>query len=243
VKKELAIIGYGRFGRLAADLLKKEFRVFVTDIRRNFKPEAGIRKTSLSEAASKPTIIIAVPINRLPTLLTAIAPLVKPGTLVCDVCSVKELPVLWMKKLLPAYVLILGTHPLFGPDSATAGVAGKTIIVCPVRIRRQAADHIQRRLTQLGLVVRRMTPSHHDRLMASTLFLTQYIGRGLRPQYSSERGIETQSFQLLQRVIQLAGNDSMELFQDMYAYNRYAKTIPTQVMLRLKSISDSLTSE
>ncbi len=243
MKKEIAVIGYGRFGRLAAHILKKEFRVSVSDTKINFKPEAGIRKISLREAASKPTIILAVPINRLPGLLTSIAPMVKPGSLVCDVCSVKEQPAVWMKKLLPSHVLILGTHPLFGPDSAAAGVAGKAIALCPVRIPQSRVDHIRRRLTRLGLSTRSMTPRHHDRIMASTLFLAQYVGRGLRPVLSSEGGPETPSYQLLQRLVRTAENDSLELFRDMHAYNRYAKTIPKQVMRKLKRVSDSLASK
>ncbi len=41
-----------------------------------------------------------------------------PDVLVMDTCSVKTHPVGLMERMLPATISILGTHPMFGPDSA-----------------------------------------------------------------------------------------------------------------------------
>ena len=59
-----------------------------------------------------------------------LALLLKPGTLVLDVGSVKVEPVAIMKELLPETVGIVGTHPLFGPQSAQNGIHGLQIAIC-----------------------------------------------------------------------------------------------------------------
>ena len=46
-----------------------------------------------------------------------------------------------MERLLPATASILGTHPMFGPDSARGGVAGLPMILCPVRIAARELEN------------------------------------------------------------------------------------------------------
>ena len=47
-----------------------------------------------------------------------------------------------MSKILPEKVEIIGTHPLFGPQSGRAGIAGMRVAFCPVRTTR--AEQIKR---------------------------------------------------------------------------------------------------
>ena len=143
MSKEIALIGYGRFGRLAARYLSRDFRVRIADSRKGERVDRGAQRVSLEEAASKPIVILAVPISQLRAVLAEIAPSLQPGTLVIDVCSVKEQPVRWMRSLLPRSVSILGTHPLFGPDSAARGLKGHTIALCPVRITGKQLLHVK----------------------------------------------------------------------------------------------------
>ena len=149
----IALIGYGRFGRFAATHLCKDFRVSIADTRKGERVDRGAHRVSLDEAASKPIVILAVPINQLRAVLVEIAPSLQPRTLVIDVSSVKEQPVRWMKSLLPQNISILGTHPLFGPDSATHGLKGHTITLCPVRIPGKQFLHVTRYLRAHGLIV------------------------------------------------------------------------------------------
>ncbi|TLY27721.1 MAG: hypothetical protein E6K56_11120, partial [Ignavibacteria bacterium] len=75
MKKELAIIGYGRFGRLASRHLKKDFRVLVHDPELRIRTESGVSRVSIEEAARKKLIVLAVPINKLRTVLKSLSPL------------------------------------------------------------------------------------------------------------------------------------------------------------------------
>jgi prephenate dehydrogenase len=242
MKPSIAIIGYGRFGRLAGTHLKRYFRVFAADAKTNVRCDPGIRRISVKEAAQTKIVVIAVPIRVMPTVLRKITPFLKKGTLVCDVGSVKEKPVQWMKAILPKDVSILGTHPLFGPESARAGLSGMTIVLCPVRIPRARYNSISHAMTRGGLIVRKLTPIQHDKLMASTLFLTQFTGRLLdRLHLASSEGT-TRNFALLSQIVASSRKDSYELFQDMYTFNRFARRVPPRVLEAHRHIMRALAS-
>ena len=230
MKKEIAIIGYGRFGRCAAHHLKNKYSVFVSDVSPISNVERGVRAVPLTEAASKTVVILAVPINKLSSLLQAIAPHLTANALVCDVCSVKEQPVRWMKQILPKHVSILATHPLFGPDSAATTLRGRQIILSPVRISSAKLKRCTKALQSLQLSTHLMTPTEHDRLMASTLFLTQFVGRCLKNFPNQTAMVSTNNFRLLSEVVATSTKDSPELFRDMYRYNRFARAIPRKVL-------------
>ena len=242
MKKDVAIIGYGRFGRLAARYLKKHFRVYVADVKKITTNEKGMYIVTIDVAARKDFVILAVPINQLQSVLRSIAPHVKRGSLICDVCSVKELPVQWMKNILPKNVSILGTHPLFGPDSASKHIDGRTLILTPVRIPLRQLRNVKEHLSTAGIRVKQISASGHDKLMAETLFLTQFIGHGLLRFPLLRTSIATQNFELLHHIAVTTGNDSIELFKDMFQYNRFARSIPKRVAQKFLALSRSLNS-
>ena len=82
--------------------------------------------SSVSWKINREIVVVAVPVAVMPTVFKAIAPHLQPGALVVDVGSVKMLPAQWMTELLPDYVEIVATHPLFGPQSvARDGLPGE----------------------------------------------------------------------------------------------------------------------
>jgi prephenate dehydrogenase len=221
--REIGIVGYGRFGRLAASFLSRNHKVFIADRRPIRVKASSVRTVSLQEAAGKETVILAVPINKLPIVLKRIAPFLTEQALVCDVSSVKEEPARWMKLYLPTHVSILGTHPLFGPDSVSDSLNGRNIVLSPIRISRQKIETLTGKLNAFGLNVFRMSPRAHDKLMASTLLLTQFIGRGLVKYKLPATPLTTHNFDLLRQIVSTANNDTVELFKDMFQFNRFAK--------------------
>ncbi len=230
MKKEIAIVGYGRFGKLAAHHLKNHFQISIYDTDLKLELEQGIKRCMIYDLELKDGVVLAVPINKLPSVLKNISPYLKPRSLVVDVCSVKEQPIKWMKKYLPKQTSILGTHPLFGPESAGKNLKGKNIIFCPVRISKSKLKIISNLLSSLGLILTEMSPKEHDKLIASTLFLTQFIGRGLNLHKFKEELPRTENFKKLEQVICSSNNDGIELFLDIYRYNRYAKQIPAKII-------------
>lgn len=239
-RDEIVIIGYGAFGQLAARWLKKYFRVSITDERQIRHAPAGIRVLRRNEAPSGTIYLLAVPINRLRAVLRSISPHLKPGTLVIDVCSVKEQPVKWMRDILPPRVSILGTHPLFGPLSAGKSIRGHAIALCPVRMTRRKTERVSSFLRRGGLKVIRMTPRRHDRLMAATLFYTHFLGRGVLRSHLLITPLATAGYRSLARIALSVGLDSPELFRDMFRYNRFAHSIPRRVIRDFRAVQRQL---
>ena len=132
----IGIIGYGRFGQLAARYLSRDADVYVCG-RKQIAPDPdlpGVHPADLRQVCGQKIVIPAVPISSLQDMLAQMAPLLKADSLVADVCSVKTIPAQWMKVILPDSVSILATHPMFGPDSAARTLEGMKIALCRVRI-------------------------------------------------------------------------------------------------------------
>lgn len=137
MKKTMGIVDFGRFGRFSAASLRDHFDLifFEKEDRTKEAAQLAVRTGSLKEVARCSIVLLCVPISKIQYALIEISPQLPEGSLVVHTCSVKEYPVSLMKTLLPPHVEILGTHPLFGLDSASGGLKGKKIVLCPVRIR------------------------------------------------------------------------------------------------------------
>lgn len=218
----IGIIGLGRFGRLTAEYLSEHFTVVAYDIKKVPLPK-NVTRVSLKEAASQSVVVLAVPIRKMETTLQRIAPYINEGALICDVCSVKEKPVEWMKKYLPKNTMILGTHPMFGPDTVLNGLKGNSIVLCPVRIKTKFFGEIKRELKKMGLIIYDMLPVHHDRLMAETQALIHFIARGYR--WRKIQSPATRSYIQLSEIFKNLLSDSKELFEDIHIYNRFANSV------------------
>ena len=83
-------------------------------------PEAA----GFSETVSSDIVILSVPISEMERVCREMIPHIREGQLFVDTCSVKTKPLGLMEELFPENVQILGTHPLFGPDSGKDGIAG-----------------------------------------------------------------------------------------------------------------------
>ena len=133
----LGLIGVGAFGELCLRDLAGHFRITACDPRPDLAAVAPPATVSPQgrwpEAARQDIVLLAMPVRALAQVAADIAPLVRPGTLVIDVCSIKTRPMAILCDTLPDHVDIVGTHPLFGPQSGRDGIAGLRIAVCPGR--------------------------------------------------------------------------------------------------------------
>jgi prephenate dehydrogenase len=222
----IGLIGYGRFGRLTVQHLAPDFTV-VAHTRGEEKREdiarAGGTLVSLARACAQKIVILCVPISAMRATLQSVAPLLAPGTLVADVCSVKVLPVQWMTELLPDEVDILATHPMFGPDSAATSLKDHKIVLCPQRVDQARYLKIKTWLQGKGLIILETTADEHDRQIAVSLALTHFIGRSLSEFGATPLPIDTEGYKRLLHILGVVTNDTWQLFQDMNRYNPYAK--------------------
>jgi prephenate dehydrogenase len=118
-------------------------------------------------------------------------------------------------------VSLIGMHPLFGPDSDTGALRGQRVVVSPSRDGARWMGGIRALARSHGVRLHVMTPAAHDRLMAETLLLTQYIGRLLQGAGIPARAWSTPSYGHLRIIVRTALRDSEQLFVDMWRYNPY----------------------
>jgi prephenate dehydrogenase len=191
----IGIIGFGRFGKLMATHLSKDYGLIICDPYIDVKKiEPYGKAVSLEEVCAADSIILSIPISSLQELLRKIALYIKPGALIIDVCSVKEKPMEWMLEILPKETQILGTHPMFGPDSAKDSLDGKKIILCNERTPHDRYIKVKDYLSSKGIIIIEATPEKHDKEMATSLALTHFIGRGLSEYGAKPLEIDTEGY-------------------------------------------------
>lgn len=108
-------------------------------------------------------LLLSVPVTAMDSVLERVSPHLEEPTILCDVGSVKVMPV---KAMLDRYAgPVVGTHPLFGaviPEGFEPRVA-----VMPGRNRDQdAAGLVSALFTRCGYACFASTPEDHDRAMA-----------------------------------------------------------------------------
>jgi prephenate dehydrogenase len=243
MKQTMGIVGFGRFGRFAASHLRNYFdlSVFDRDDRLAEAQEIGVRIESLQKVAKSSIVLLCVPISQIRSVLMEIVPHLVENSLVVDTCSVKGYPVFQMETILPSHVEILGTHPLFGPDSAARGLQGKKIVLCPIRIRDLST--VKSFLNRLGLNVLISSPQNHDRLMASTQVIVQFLGRAFLEIGLTRQDMATPGYETLINILDVVQNDTWELFRDLQTFNRFAKEMREKLIDSLTTVNQRLDQE
>ncbi|MDR3451057.1 MAG: prephenate dehydrogenase [Alphaproteobacteria bacterium] len=223
-KESLGIIGTGAFGSLAARHLVPYFDLVLHDAHADsaeLAKSVGARVGTLKDAASCAIVMPAVPVQKFRDVLTAIAPLLRADALVIDVCSVKIKPMGAMLEILPAGVAVVGTHPLFGPQSGKNGIAGLNIAVCEGRGGRSSCV-AQFCAEKLGLRVTLVSPEEHDREAAYVQGLTHMLAKIIVALDLPEMRFPTRTYELMQQAVEMVRYDSEELFRAIERENPFS---------------------
>ncbi len=225
--QSMGVIGLGAFGQLLVQHLRPYFAITTYDSSpeaQKFASTKGVNLGSLEKCASARYVVLAVPVLQIGAVCRAIAPYLLPGATVLDVASVKLGPARDMRSALPDHVHIIGTHPLFGPQSALGGLSGLKIAICPVR--RAGLARTRRLLTflrdQLHLDAFLSDPASHDKDMAMVQGLTHLIAKVLDEMEPLPSRQTTLSFDYLVKAMQLVRGDSDELFRAIERENPYS---------------------
>ena len=235
--KQLAILGFGAFGRLAAAQLAERFTILVHDafVTDEAIKAAGYTPVAFDVAAQSDIILVAVPVQVMEAIIIRLGPLVRPGATVIDVASVKMLPSQWLAHYIPETTHIVATHPLFGPQStARGGLEGRQFVICPIRGDRHLK--VAALGEALGLRVRITTAEEHDREMAYVQALTHLIGRSLAQMDIPDEMLKTQTYQHLLDLTGLIGTDSFELFTAIQTMNPFAPEIVEDFVARAQAL-------
>ena len=133
----------------------------------------------MAEVKRSDIVLVSVTIEKTVEVIRQVAPLMRPGSLIMDVTSIKSEPVRAMKTFAPAGVEALGTHPMFGPTMPS--MRGQTIILTPVQEKTgRWLNEISSLFQSDGAHVEVLGSEEHDRIMAVVQALTHfaYIGIG-----------------------------------------------------------------
>ena len=135
---DIAILGYGRFGRALGQLLAEAGLPH-----RAYDPHTEIpadhRAASMREvAAGAAFVVVAVPVSRMRAALLELRPQLEAGQIVLDVGSVKVHPTLAFSEVLGEAIPWCGTHPLFGPLSLALAERPLRVVICPAAAHARA---------------------------------------------------------------------------------------------------------
>jgi arogenate dehydrogenase (NADP+), plant len=245
--RSIAVIGFGRFGRLWATMLRDDFDLVVFDSAAELQAEAaaqGFAAASLRAALAADVIFYCVPISAFEAALREHLPhfaaLDGSRTLV-DVLSVKVHPrAVFDRHLPPTYQAML-THPMFGPDSvAVGGLAGQPIVLDRYRMSEAAFATWKEYFASKGLAVVVMTADEHDRLAAESQGVTHFVGRTLERFGFAPTPIDTLGTKKLHEITAQVTHDTQQLFVDLQTRNPYTGAMRVRLSRAQDTVFDQL---
>ena len=179
--KALVVGGSGDMGRWCARMLRHAgFEVSISSRRdvRRLADSMGVGVAGPEDAGRFDVVVLSVPIDAVEGLSARIGPLMREGSLLMDLSSLKKGPVEAMLRHAPSGVEVIGAHPLFGPGPDA--LEGRTVVLVPTGRSGRWLPVIRDVLESAGAAVEMATPEEHDRKMAIVQGLTHflYIGWG-----------------------------------------------------------------
>lgn len=145
--------GMGRF--LAATLSAASFDVAVVGLESEETPEQLAARVDL--------LFLAVPISVTVEMAQRVGPHVRAGCCLADITSLKGAPLAAMLASTPDAVEVVGTHPMFGPSSASFD--RQKVVLCEGR-GTTWRSRLAELFAALGAEVVHATAEEHDRHMA-----------------------------------------------------------------------------
>lgn len=232
----VGVYGLGRFGSFWAELLSSRCEVRAWSRSASHPAPPGVTRVGQEELLSLPVVFLCTAISSMEEVLSGIRGKIRPGSLVMDTCSVKVHPVRLMEEALPPSVSILGTHPLFGPDSARGGVRGLPMILCPARIGEGMLSQWEDFFRSMGLAVLTMSPDRHDREAALTQGVAHYVGRVLSDFGVAPSEVSTLGYRKLLEIVEQTCNDPWQLFLDLQRYNPHTREMRERLKHSLERV-------
>ena len=234
----VGIIGFGRFGKVLANILQKGFSIKAYDPN-PIDAFPSVEFTDLESVLKEKVIFIAVPIRHFESVILEISPNLNDGTTIIDVCSVKKHPVDIMETNLPDNVGIIATHPMFGPDSFRSNNRLK-MVMSNTRDIYDQYNFWRRFFSDQGIHIIEMFPDQHDRMAAQTQGVTHFLGRMLKEYGIRKTSMDTQGFCDLLDLVDQTCNDTWELYTDLQLYNPFTEDMIDKLKLAMESLDNRL---
>ena len=164
-------------------------------------------------------VMICVSISAFEDTVKKIAPAIRQGQPVMDICSIKEYPVKVMHDNIKAG-LILGTHPVFGPGSK--GVKHKAYVLTPTNAAEQKyAEGFKKWLETQHAHVFIMSPENHDALMSMVLGLPHFLGLAAcetlieQPDFPESKKLAGTTYRMLFTLAEATALETPDLYANL----------------------------
>jgi len=218
-KLQFSVIGYGRFGKLWAEILSEHGNVFAFD-KNKTRQTKKIHFVDLEEALKKDVIFLCIPISQMETFLKKNKSKFSKYSTVIDTASVKELPLKWMDRNIPN-IPHIGLHPLFGPDSYRKNQIN-LIIISAAKKYPSLIKKWQKTLEDWHFFTRIISASAHDRSIVFSQGVTHFVGNIIKKMAITKIETPTLGYNMLRSVEKFCENDTHQLFRDILLYNQHS---------------------
>jgi prephenate dehydrogenase len=221
----IAILGAGKMGVwFAKFFLEEGYAVVVADRNKEklskLKNEIAVETADFVGAVQNADrVLICVSISAFEAVIKTIAPNIREGQAVMDICSIKDFPVKVMHKHIKTG-LVLGTHPVFGPGSK--GVKNKAFILTPTNAEeKEFAESFKKWLEMKKARVFVMPPKRHDELMSVVLGFPHFLGLVAcgtlleQADYPETKNVAGTTYRLLLTLAEVTALENPELFASL----------------------------
>lgn len=235
--KNIYIIGVGLIGgSMAIDIKKKNPKTVIHGIsRKESTLDMALslnlidKKASLEDLANADLVIVAIPVDSTVKLLPTILDYISDITLVIDAGSTKE-AICKSVENHPRRRNFLAMHPIAGteysgPSAAISGLfVGKTNIICEVeKTAFKLQEKALKLFSELGLRIRYMNPSAHDKHIAYVSHLSHIssfmLGKTVIDKEKNERDIFDLAGSGFASTVRLA-KSSPEMWTPIFKQNK-----------------------
>jgi len=194
----------------------------------------------LQKTCSQDVIIFAVPFSSLENAIKMTKLYIEENTLIIDVSSIKEKPLILLQRNFPKNPII-GTHPMFWPESWKGWISNLPIVTMNISAPTETYTSLQNFLSKkLKLRLIEKTAEEHDKEMAYVQWLSHFIGRALNHLNIKDSDIATSSYKHLLTLKNLLKNDSWALFETIENWNNYTAELRLKFMKELEEIENKL---
>ncbi|MEM2099596.1 MAG: prephenate dehydrogenase/arogenate dehydrogenase family protein [Candidatus Bathyarchaeia archaeon] len=222
---KIAVLGAGKMGTwFTKFFLEEGHSVVIADRNKEklskLKTELAVETADFADAVKgADSVLICVAISAFEDVVKLIAPSIRQGQIIMDICSVKVVPVKVMHKHIKQG-LILGTHPVFGPGSK--GIKNKAFVLTPTNPKEEKfAAELKKWLEQRKAHVFVMSPEKHDELMSAVLGLPHFLGLVAcdvlleREDYAETKKVAGTTYRLLFTLAEVTALENPELFTSL----------------------------
>lgn len=207
----VAIVGIGLIGSSLARVLKHN-RLAETIVVYDKNPEYGKKaveigiadenaESAVAAAAGADLVVLSTPVGAYGEISKEIMPVLKKGTIITDVGSVKKYAIAEIEKYIPADsgIVYVPGHPVAGTEKSgpEAGFLelfeGRWCILTPGKFATpEAVEKISEMWRAAKMKIDTMTPEHHDKVMAAVSHLPHLIAFSIVGTVADLEGYEQQ---------------------------------------------------